>query len=160
MKTSNPDQPIDDSWEDAGTIDDLVRDLLQESDETARLYLRESWIASVFAVLRETRRAADLTQQELADRLGMKQSAIARLERAEDTKLSTLWNYLAACGQTPTDLQTVSLKQLRAFVLADPDAPRTAEAVGSWKLRWVFDAPAGRRAEMSVDVETRAEPID
>ena len=43
---------------DTGTIDDLVRDLLLESDETAIMYLRESWIASAFALLQDTRRAA------------------------------------------------------------------------------------------------------
>lgn len=147
----------DDSWEDAGTTEDFIRELLQESDETARLYLRESWIANVFALLRDTRRAAGLTQQEVADRTGMKQSAIARLERAEDTKLSTLWNYLAACDKAPADFEAVALERLRSFALTDPGATRTTRAVESWKLRWVFDAPVSRRSQVSVNVEPRSD---
>ncbi|MDQ3694297.1 MAG: helix-turn-helix domain-containing protein [Chloroflexota bacterium] len=118
-----------DSWKDAGTIDDYIRELLQESEEIARLYLRESWIAGAFALLRDTRRAVGLSQQQVADRLGMKQSAIARLEGAEDTKLSTFWKYLAACGQGAADLEAVPIERLRAFALADPGAPRTARVV-------------------------------
>lgn len=44
------------------------------------------------------RKAADLTQTELAGRLGVGQSVVSRTERGEDMLLSTLANYLAATG--------------------------------------------------------------
>ncbi|MFW0789617.1 helix-turn-helix domain-containing protein [Gordonia sp. CPCC 205333] len=46
------------------------------------------------------RRAAKLTQTELARRMGVKQAAVSGLEGREDLLLSTLANYLAAAGAT------------------------------------------------------------
>jgi DNA-binding Xre family transcriptional regulator len=48
--------------------------------------------------LYELRRAFERSQTELASELGISQSAISQLERAEDVKLSTLRNYLAHLG--------------------------------------------------------------
>jgi DNA-binding XRE family transcriptional regulator len=48
--------------------------------------------------LHELRRALDRSQAELAAELGISQSAISQLERAEDVKLSTLRNYLERLG--------------------------------------------------------------
>ena len=44
------------------------------------------------------RRAAELTQVELARRLGVTQAAISRIEQPHDLLLSTLNAYLAAIG--------------------------------------------------------------
>ncbi|MGI8592616.1 MAG: helix-turn-helix domain-containing protein [Nakamurella sp.] len=44
------------------------------------------------------RQAADLTQVEPAQRMGIKQAAVSSLERRDDLLLSTLANYLAAAG--------------------------------------------------------------
>ena len=44
------------------------------------------------------RLAADLTQVELAQRMGIKQSAVSGLEARDDMLLSTLANYLSAAG--------------------------------------------------------------
>lgn len=46
----------------------------------------------------ELREKAGLTQRELAERLGVDQSRISRLERAEDLQLSTLAGYVQAVG--------------------------------------------------------------
>ncbi|MGC4932198.1 helix-turn-helix domain-containing protein [Gordonia sp. DT30] len=46
------------------------------------------------------RRAAQLTQTELAQRMGIKQAAVSGLEARDDLLLSTLANYLAAAGAT------------------------------------------------------------
>jgi DNA-binding XRE family transcriptional regulator len=44
------------------------------------------------------RKAADLTQAELADRLGTDQGSVSKLEGRQDMLLSTLASYLAATG--------------------------------------------------------------
>lgn len=50
------------------------------------------------------RKAADLTQAELAERLGTDQSAVSRLERRDDMLLSTLASYLTATGAEAASL--------------------------------------------------------
>ncbi|HVW18542.1 MAG TPA: helix-turn-helix transcriptional regulator [Solirubrobacteraceae bacterium] len=50
-------------------------------------------------IVRDARRSAGLTQAELADRLGMTQTAIAKLERADaNPTYRTLERVLAAAG--------------------------------------------------------------
>lgn len=50
-------------------------------------------------MIRDARRASGLSQQDLADRLGVKQPSIARLERDDaDPRISTLQRALNAAG--------------------------------------------------------------
>jgi len=58
--------------------------------------LRKETLAEIG--LYELRRALERSQIELAADLGISQSAISQLERAEDLKLSTLRNYLQNLG--------------------------------------------------------------
>jgi len=58
--------------------------------------LRKETLAEIG--LYELRRALDLSQTELAAELGISQSAISQLERAEDLKVSTLRTYLERLG--------------------------------------------------------------
>lgn len=44
------------------------------------------------------RKAAELTQDDLAQRLGIDQSVVSKTERREDMLLSTLMDYLSAAG--------------------------------------------------------------
>lgn len=48
--------------------------------------------------LPELRRQAGLTQQQVADRIGMRQSDLSKLERRGDVRLSSLHAYVAALG--------------------------------------------------------------
>lgn len=48
--------------------------------------------------LRELREARELTQSELAGRLGVNQPAVAKLERRADTTVSSLRSYVEALG--------------------------------------------------------------
>ena len=54
------------------------------------------------------RRAADLTQVELANQMGVAQSEISRIEKRHDMLLSTLTNYLSAAGEHPRVVVTVN----------------------------------------------------
>lgn len=75
--------------------------VLHDTDERRR-YLRARWIEEVMLQLVEHRVLNGLTQRELGERMGKPQSSIARLERSQDIKLSTLWDYLAAMGTVPS----------------------------------------------------------
>jgi DNA-binding XRE family transcriptional regulator len=48
--------------------------------------------------LAELRAERGLTQVQLAERLGMTQENVSRIERAEDTQLSTIRRYIEALG--------------------------------------------------------------
>ena len=55
----------------------------------------------LIAELVRARRASDLSQTEIAARMGTTQSAVARLESGQlDARLSTLERYAAALGRT------------------------------------------------------------
>jgi DNA-binding transcriptional regulator YiaG len=47
------------------------------------------------------RKAAELTQSEVAEKLGMAQAGVSRLENQGDMLLSTLGKYLEAVGEHP-----------------------------------------------------------
>ena len=54
-------------------------------------------------VLKKAREAAGMTQDEIADAIGTKKTAISRLENhAEDVRLSTLEKYVHALGKRIT----------------------------------------------------------
>jgi len=59
---------------------------------------------STAKVLGTLRRGRKLTQTELADRMGVDQGAISRLERREDHKISTVLDYLDALDVADVDL--------------------------------------------------------
>lgn len=54
------------------------------------------------------RKAADLTQVELAKAMGVAQSEISRIESRPDMLLSTLASYLAAAGDHPRVVVTIA----------------------------------------------------
>jgi hypothetical protein len=54
------------------------------------------------------RKAADLTQVELATQMGVAQSEISRIESRHDMMLSTLTSYLSAAGERPRVVVTVN----------------------------------------------------
>jgi DNA-binding transcriptional regulator YiaG len=82
--------------------DERVRRLRERADladqvESAREQMREA--DRTYAMgLAAIRRAADLTQTELARHLGVSQAAVAKTEQRHDLLLSTLRAYLEAIG--------------------------------------------------------------
>lgn len=82
------------------TTDEVIAELVRTPEQRQR-FLRTGWIHDIMFQLIHARVDAGLTQKELGERMGKQQSAIARLERADDIKLSTLFDYLAALDLTP-----------------------------------------------------------
>lgn len=60
-----------------------------------------------FENLAALRKAAELTQQDLAEKLGMAQAGVSRLESQGDMLLSTLAGYLRAVGERPRVTVTI-----------------------------------------------------
>lgn len=107
---------IEEQFEDTGTIADAIEDVLAAGGEAATAYRRETWVAETIALVRETRRRAGMTQDDLAQSIGTRQPAIARAERADDMKLSRLWDYLHACGVIPAPLNVLPSSLFKAYV--------------------------------------------
>jgi DNA-binding XRE family transcriptional regulator len=76
-----------------------VNDIRAEMEKSDRLYAEN---------LATVRRAADLTQVELAKAMGVAQSEISRIESRPDMLLSTLASYLAAAGGRPRVVVTIA----------------------------------------------------
>lgn len=95
------------------TIADLLDRHIQTRDQMMELF-RARWINQVLLQLVSARISAEVTQAELAQRMGRHQSAIGRLERGDDIKLSTLFDYLSALERIP-DGQIATLSQTEAF---------------------------------------------
>ena len=69
-----------------------VAELRRWADEDERKFLEN---------IPAIRKAAELTQSEVAARLGMAQAGVSRLENQGDMLLSTLGKYLEAVGEHP-----------------------------------------------------------
>jgi transcriptional regulator with XRE-family HTH domain len=102
-------------------IDELIEETVVGDPQAEREYLRSKWIGEIILQLVVHRDQAGLTQQQLGERLGKAQSAIARLERGSDLKLSVVFDHLFACGVVPTGQVPVkSLKSARKELIAPP----------------------------------------
>lgn len=73
--------------------------MAQEIDAMSKRWVEED--RRYFDNLAAVRKAADLTQADVAERLGMAQAGVSRLENQGDMLLSTLGKYLEAVGQHP-----------------------------------------------------------
>lgn len=123
-----------------GTVSDfLSRKLMEDGEnlEATREYLMSMFLSSAVDALFDARRKAGLTQKQLAQKLGKKQSAIARWEADVDGRMS-LKQYVEiaqACGANPFVLALESLEHLREFVIDDPDVLPTQELYQEWMQR-------------------------
>jgi transcriptional regulator with XRE-family HTH domain len=69
--------------------------------------------------LAQLRREMGVTQVELAERLGVKQAAVSKLERKTDLLISSLANYLEALGLDARITVTFSGRE-REYELTNP----------------------------------------
>jgi transcriptional regulator with XRE-family HTH domain len=70
----------------------LPRDRVQKIEERAAELIAEH------LTLRDVRKARELTQERMAELLGIRQDSISKLEKRTDLLLSTLRSYLNAMG--------------------------------------------------------------
>jgi transcriptional regulator with XRE-family HTH domain len=93
-------------------------------------------MAEAAALLRYARRRASLTQRDLAERAGVPQSTVARIESsAVDPSVSLLSRLLRACG---------------ASLLA---IPGNGEGVDRTLIRAMLDTPAERLASAGAEAD-------
>ena len=85
-----------------------------------RIKKRAAELIAEELTLRELRRAKQITQEEVAQRLRGRQVYVSRLERRADMKLSTLRDYIRALGG-----------DLQLMVTFPGDAPVRLRAIGT-----------------------------
>ena len=100
-------------------------------------------------LVRYARRRAQLTQRALAERAGVPQPAIARIERnAVSPRVDTLTDLLAAAGFSlevaPRIGAGVDRSLIRAALLRSPEERIRAAAVAARNLRTYLEAVDGR----------------
>ncbi len=90
------------------------------AERRARIAARTAELAETVESLRALRRAAGLTQAEIATALGQSQAAVSKLEAASDMLISTLRRYLAGMGyELKLVLKAPDGRELRLEALTD-----------------------------------------
>lgn len=117
-----------------GTIGDSIQQLLEENSAETREYLKERLLTSAALGLGAHRKAAGITQADLAERLGTKQPAISALEGDLSGSFSfrRYVDYLLACNVLPLDLSFAPVEGVRQFLLTNFNESPTATAYATW----------------------------
>ena len=121
------------------TTDFLIQELTDEKggQEFAREYLKADFLAAAVDALFYARRQAGLTQEQVAQKLGKKQEAIARWEADTDGKMS-LRQYVEialACGRIPLEMVLAPVDAVRRYIIENPQAPWTPVAYDAWQKK-------------------------
>jgi len=78
------------------SLEEFTKDFTPEERE--KLAARTAQLIEEELTLRDLRRAEKLTQERMAELMGVEQENVSRLERRADLLLSTLSSYVAAMG--------------------------------------------------------------
>jgi DNA-binding XRE family transcriptional regulator len=78
------------------SLEDVMKRFTRE--QRAQVEARTAQLIDEELTLRDSRRAQNLTQEHMAELMGVEQENVPRLERRADLLLSTLSNYVAAMG--------------------------------------------------------------
>ncbi len=118
------------------TKDVIVRELTDEKNGLAfaRDYLKADFLAAAVDALFYARRQAGLTQEQVAQKLGKKQEAIARWEADIEGKMS-LRQYVEialACDRIPLNVVLEPVESVRDFVIDHPEVPQTPDRYYAW----------------------------
>lgn len=103
---------------DSPPIEEVLAALPAERRE--RIKARTAELVAEEYALRDLRKARQVTQAEVAERLGGRQVYVSRLERRSDMKLSTLRDYVRALGG-----------QLELMVTFPEDRPVRLKEIGA-----------------------------
>jgi len=96
--------------------------------QRAKVEARAAALITQQATLRDLRQAKNLTQERMAQLVGVEQENISRLERRADLLLSTLSSYVGAMGGKLRLIAEFPDRQPVAIVLSDIiDAPSPTE---------------------------------
>lgn len=108
------------------TLEDFMQDFTPE--ERAQVAARTAELVEEELTLRDLRHAHHVTQERLAELMGVEQENVSRLERRADLLLSTLSNYVAAMGGRLRLVAEFPNRHPVAIALADitDQAPRKA----------------------------------
>jgi len=101
---------------------DLAAPIAHDPERHARVE-EEAQAAIAAQRLAQVREARGLTQTQLATQLGVTQVNVSRIERAEDTHLSTLRRYIEGLGG---HVELIAVFDDGTVPLALPDAERNA----------------------------------
>lgn len=80
------------------TLDDVMNELSPE--RRARVEARGRELIREEMTMQALRRQLDITQEELAERLDIRQGNVSKVEKRSDMLISTLRSYVAALGGT------------------------------------------------------------
>src|SRR5437879_4140119 len=122
----------------AKSLDDVLSAFTPE--QRARVEARAQELIEEEMTLRDLRHAQHLTQERMAELLGVEQENVSRIERRADLLLSTLASYVAAMGGT--------LRLIAEFPNRKPVAIALADITG--------DEPPWRRSKSKEPVAARS----
>jgi hypothetical protein len=77
-------------------VEDVLKKLTRR--ERKAIEARRQELLAEYMTLQDLRKARELTQQRMAELLGIKQANVSRIEKRSDLLLSTLGSYVAAMG--------------------------------------------------------------
>lgn len=80
------------------TLDQIIKKL--PTERRAKIAARAGTLIAEEAALQQLRKARKLTQQRMAELLGIGQDSVSRIENRSDLLLSTLRSYVEAMGGT------------------------------------------------------------
>jgi DNA-binding XRE family transcriptional regulator len=99
------------------TIREFTKDFSPE--ERAKVAARTAELVEEELTLRDLRQAEQLTQERMAELMGVEQENVSRLERRADLLLSTLSSYVAAMGGKLRLIAEFPNRQPATIALAD-----------------------------------------
>jgi len=121
----------------AGTMTDyLIQKFTDEEHgkEFASEYLKSAFLSSAANGLFYIRREAGLTQEQVAQKLGKKQEAIARWEADKEGRMSLrqYFDLAIASGRVPLNIVLEPVESVRDFVIDHPEEPQTPYSYYAW----------------------------
>jgi hypothetical protein len=119
------------------TLEEFMKDFTPE--QRAQVAARTAELVEEELTLRDLRQAQHLTQERMAELMGVEQENVSRLERRADLLLSTLSSYVAAMGG--------KLRLIAEFPNRHPVAIALADITGAAPLKPHRRGRAGKAAQ-------------